>query len=357
MSRRKARPAPRFIRQIFSRVIEDHYHKWLDHRIPPATHITLDQKRIFILPTKGGYTWLAVATLIFMLAANYSNSLAFGLSFFMVSLFMLSILHTWRNLAGITLVSKSAESGYAGELIPIKLQLQSDSRKRQSIRLGWPDNEWINCSFKHHQDYTLLVKAKTRGWFQPGRMRVESVYPLGFCRAWSWVQLEMHTLIYPHPDFSYPVPCSLGSGNEAGVQTRSGQDDFAGFRRYQTSDLSGHVDWKGYARTSELNTKLFEEPAGHQVRLSLQHNPGSGLEGKLSILAAWCLQCESSNRPYSLSLPGTELAAGIGHGHLTECLEALALFGIDSEDVSGRDNILDSSNAPDNKKSGDLHAR
>ncbi len=320
------------IKKVFNQRIKPYFINWLDRRIPPAAQVTLDQKRIFILPTKGGYIWLSVAALIFILAANYTNSLAFGLSFFMISLFMLSILHTWRNLAGITLVSKSAESGHVEELIAVRLQLQSSDRERQAVRLGWPDNEQVTYSFESNQDCTLLVKAKARGWFQPGRMRVESVYPLGFCRAWSWVQLEMHALIYPKPDFSQPVPNSKGGGDEAGIQTQSGQDDFAGFRRYKASDLSGHVDWKGYARTSELNTKLFEEPVGQQIRLSLQQAQGGGLEEKLSTLAGWCLQCESSNKPYSLSLPGVEVAANVGQQHLKECLEVLALF------TSGRDN-------------------
>lgn len=315
--------------------IRQRYHQWLDRRIPPAPRVTLDQQRIFILPTIGGYIWLSVAVLIFILAANYANSLAFGLSFFMVSLFMLSILHTWKNLAGMTLVSKSADSGHAGDLISVHLQLQPGGRGRQSVRLGWPENEQVTYSFETNQDFTLQVKAISRGWFRPGRMKVESVYPLGFCRAWSWVQLEMHTLIYPRADFSHPVPSLLGVGEEPGRQTRSGQDDFAGFRRYKETDLSGHVDWKGYARTSELNTKLFEEPLGHQVKLCLQHNPGVSLEDKLSVLAGWCLECEASNRPYSLSVPGTELAANIGHKHSKECLETLALFASGSDRAPG----------------------
>ncbi|KEQ12141.1 hypothetical protein GZ78_26260 [Endozoicomonas numazuensis] len=315
--------------------IKRRYLKWLDRRIPPASHITLDQKQIFILPTKGGYIWLAVVALIFILAANYANSLAFGLSFFMISLFMLSILHTWRNLAGITLVSKSAESRHAGELIPIKLLLQSSGRSRHAVKLGWPDNEQVAYSFIKNQDSTLLVQANVRGWFQPGRMRVESVYPLGFCRAWSWVQFDSQALIYPKPDFSHPLPSSRGAGDETGVQTQSGQDDFAGFRRYKTSDLSGHVDWKGYARTNELNTKLFEEPIGSQIKLSLQLAPGGGLEEKLSVLTGWCLQCESTNKPYCLSLPDKEVAANIGRQHLKECLEALALFSYGKKESGG----------------------
>ncbi|WP_172806900.1 DUF58 domain-containing protein [Endozoicomonas arenosclerae] len=305
------------------------FNQWLDRRIPPSAHITLDQKRIFILPTIGGYIWLAVALLIFILAANYANSLAFGLAFFMISLFMLSILHTWRNLAGVTLISRSAESGHAGESIAVKLQLQAGEKSRQAVQLGWPENEQVCLSFDKNQDCNLKVLARTRGWLQPGRMRVESVYPLGFCRAWSWVLLEMNTLIYPRPDHSHPLPDKLGGEDNEGRQARSGHDDFAGFRRYKESDLAGHVDWKGFARTNELNTKLFEEPVGNQVSLSFVQTPGVDIEEKLSVLTGWCLSCESDQRPYSLILPGLEIPTGIGSQHLQRCLEALALYALE----------------------------
>ncbi|HET8704686.1 MAG TPA: hypothetical protein VFM46_00180, partial [Pseudomonadales bacterium] len=75
--------------------------KWLDHRIPPTRHIQLTQKRIFILPTKQGGFFAFMVFLLFLGGTNYQNSLLLAMSFLMGSLFILAILHTYRNLSGV----------------------------------------------------------------------------------------------------------------------------------------------------------------------------------------------------------------------------------------------------------------
>ena len=107
-----------------------------------------------------------------------------------------------------------------------------------------------------------------------------------------------------------------------------GHDDFAGFKRHQETDLPTHVDWKGYARSGEMNTKVFESPMGDDVILSLAGAPGQNLEEKLSVLTGWCLVCERNRQPYGFAIPGTDLTPALGTGHLEKCLEALALFDI-----------------------------
>jgi uncharacterized protein (DUF58 family) len=136
----------------------------------------------------------------------------------------------------------------------------------------------------------------------------------------------MNSLVYPAPDFHFPIPVLTGEGEEIGAISVVGQEEFAGFKRYKETDAAGHVDWKGYARTGELNTKLFEEPVGSQITLSLAQATGNSLEEKLSVLTGWCLQCEQSHQPFGLSLPGNELSADIGRQHVKHCLEILSLY-------------------------------
>ncbi|MGI9277125.1 MAG: DUF58 domain-containing protein [Endozoicomonas sp.] len=304
------------------------FRRWLDNRIPSAPRVTLDQRRIFIMPTRPGYAWLFLALIVFLLAVNYRNSLAFGLSFFMISLFMLSILHTWRNLAGLTLVAREAEQGHAGQNLHITLELKAGVRPRRVVSLGWPDHETVIVSFNRNREQELLVRPEQRGWLSPGRLKVESIYPLGLCRTWSWVALDVKALVYPRPDFSSPLPSATGGGEETMASSAAGHDDFAGFKRHQDTDLPTHVDWKGYARSGEMNTKVFESPVGDEVILKLADTPGQNLEEKLSVLTGWCLVCERNRQPYGFVIPGTDLAPALGTQHLEKCLEALALFDL-----------------------------
>ncbi|MET4694138.1 DUF58 domain-containing protein [Endozoicomonas lisbonensis] len=301
--------------------------------IAPARQVTLNQRRIYILPGIAGILWLLVAFLLFLMAVNYANSLAFAMSFFMVSLFMLAILHTWRNLAGLTIRSLGGDPAHVGQPVRVKLEIDGHNRERIAIKVGWPDHENLNVDTLDSTQIDLRITGQKRGWLSPGLLRIESLYPLGLCKTWSWLSLETGVLVYPAIDDRLPLPLSQ---NANGTQTGAimlGQEEFAGVRRYQAGDSSGHVDWKGFARRHELNTKIFDQPVGLDCMLSLNDTPGHELEDKLPVLTAWCLRCERQKRPYGLSLPGVSISPGMGQRHLSECLQSLALFQVKSFQV------------------------
>ncbi len=307
------------------------YQRWLEKRIPSARRVTLDQRRIFIVPTRAGFLWLGIAVLIFLLAANYQNSLAFGLTFFMVSLFMLSIYHTWRNLAGMTLIARNSEQIHAGQKSRVSLELQPEGKERVAISVGWPNEETATTSFLSSTQLTLECRALKRGHFQPGRFKVESVYPLGLCRTWSWVRLDFHSLVYPAVDSSRKLPQASGKGDQLGYATTAGQENFAGVRRFHSSDALTHIDWKGYARTGEMNTKLFQDSVGSDIWLSLDLTGVTGLEQQLSVVTGWCLLCTHQKTPFGLDLPGQRIEPALSQAHLEKCLAILATYGLVDE--------------------------
>lgn len=91
------------------------FRRWLDKRMPPANAMTLHQKNIFILPTREGLLFAILIVFMVMAGINYQNSLAYGLVFLLASLFMVSIFHTYRNLAGLTLLAGTSKPAFAGE--------------------------------------------------------------------------------------------------------------------------------------------------------------------------------------------------------------------------------------------------
>ena len=77
--------------------------RWLKRRIPPSSSVLLDQRRIFIIPSRTGAAFGGAVLLMLLAGINYQNSLAYGLTFFLLAVFVVAILHTYRNLAGLTL--------------------------------------------------------------------------------------------------------------------------------------------------------------------------------------------------------------------------------------------------------------
>ena len=154
-----------WLSSCFQQRFQQRFQQWADQRTPRANRVKLNQRRIYIVPTGSGFFWLAMVLVIFLVGVNYSNSLAYGLCFFMLSLFLLSILHTWRNLAGITLVAKGAEAGHAGELIPVSIACLNERRPRYSIAIGWPETESVLVSFdssrpKTHQPIIIGLDVR-----------------------------------------------------------------------------------------------------------------------------------------------------------------------------------------------------
>ena len=116
-------------------------------------------------------------------------------------------------------------------------------------------------------------------------MTVETRYPLGLFRAWSYVQPDARALVYPRPDDSslpLPTACRIAATpRTAGV----GSDDFAGLRPYQPSDSPRHVAWKSAARDGQLLTKVFAGRGASELWFDLGALPAAlGVEARLSRL-------------------------------------------------------------------------
>ena len=206
--------------------------RWLLRRIPPASSVRLNQRRIFIMPTAVGLTFMAALLLMLLTAINYQNSLAYGLTFLLGSLYLVTILHTWRNLAGLVLQAGGTTAAFVGEQALLRVRLESQGRAYQAVALGWPASglRLVDIPAGGTVEVELSLPTRRRGWLRPGRVRVESRFPLGLLVAWSWIDLELAALVYPQPSAAErPQGGSAPETEDEGVLTRgSGVDDYQG---------------------------------------------------------------------------------------------------------------------------------
>ena len=160
-----------------------------------------------------------------------------------------------------------------------------------------------------------------------GRLLLETRYPLGLFRAWSYVEPEARCLVYPKPDHARLPPASAHGASGGQRLQAAGNDDFSGLRMYQPSDSPRHVAWKAAARTDDMLTKQFSGEAAAELWLDWERLPPAlGLEQRLSRLAGWVLAAERGGARYGLRLPGVEIAPARGDSHAAACLQALALY-------------------------------
>jgi uncharacterized protein (DUF58 family) len=298
---------------------------------PEPGTVVLSQKRVYILPTRHGWTFAAALLLMLIGSINYALSLGFILTFLLAGMGVVSILHAYRNLAQLAVAPGRIDPAYAGGEAVFRLDLANPGDFARWAIGATRGTATARCDVpaRGHGTLSLAIPAPRRGWLPLGRVTLETRYPLGLLRAWSYVQPDMRALVYPRPDEA-PLPSltevpDTGEARSAGA----GSDDFAGLRGHNPSDSPRHIAWKSVARGSTLLTKTFHGRAALELWLDYDALPPElDVEQRLSRLTRWVLEAEQAGVAYGLRLGDTELGPALGDAHRDACLKALALHGL-----------------------------
>ncbi|MBP0049508.1 DUF58 domain-containing protein [Marinobacterium sp. AK62] len=304
--------------------------RWSLSRQSPETSIRLTQKRIYILPTASGTLFLVLLMLLLLMAINYENNLIYALTFLLGSLFLVTILHTYHNLAGIQLTAVRGNHCHAGETAYFQLRLDQQG-VRDRIRLLLPGGSPVTVDLVEPIHWLELgCPALERGWLKPSWVRLETLYPLGLFRAWTWARLEMKALVYPAP-LDSPLPEQSESTWEGIEQNegRDGTEDFTGLERFRPGMSPRQIDWKSLARGRGLYAKQFTDYSSPDLWLDLHSMGGEPLERRLSRITGWVEQLSKEDRRYGLRLGATVLEPDRGEQHRYRVLKALALYGLE----------------------------
>ena len=313
------------------RIFRLRFQKWVTRRIPPSRSVTLDQKRLFIFPSRAGFFFGLCLFVMLIAAINYQNNMSFALTFLLATLFIIAVLHTFANLSGLRVHAVAAQAAFPGHQAEFEILVErTKPRDHFALFIKWPESTGaiVNLLEENSERVSLHTAVGKRGWYNPGRLMVESTYPLGLLRCWTWIDLDLHALVYPQP-----IPCAPLSGLATDKPDGSavavvGNDDFYGFRNYKPGDSLRQVHWKGLAKGQSLQSKQYGAYADSSIWLDWDAFPGQGMELRLSYLCYWVLQYESQNIEYGLRLPGTVIAPAVGGKHREKVLKALALHGL-----------------------------
>lgn len=299
--------------------------------------IVLGQRRIFILPTATGYLFAVVLVVMLLGAINYTLSLGHALVFLLAGLGLVAMVHTFRNLLGLSISPGRAEPVHAGEIARFPLHLgntRSDARRALGFSFDANAEVFADVAAMGETRIEVPCQAIQRGRLDPGRLTLASRYPLGFFRAWSYPFPLFTCLVYPRILMrSLPPPTAVDDAGEA--RGDAGHEDFAGLRAHTPSDPPRHVAWKSVARSVDawpLLVKHFAGGGGEELWLDWVLLAGEADdETRLSVLTGWVLAAEQAQLAYGLALPGLRLPPATGAAHRDRCLEALALFGNDPD--------------------------
>jgi len=295
-----------------------------------ADTITLNQKRIYILPSRSGLILAVVLFAMLLGAINYNNSLAYALTFLLISVTTVSILHTWRNLYKLQINIGECPPVHKGAMIQVPIAVNNpDTYQHLAIKLAWPGQEPTHIDLKPKEQHwvQLTTPAIQRGYQTIGKLVIYSRYPLGLFQAWGNLYFDARCLVYPTPSENKQLPPVNSYNNADSGENKEGSDDFTGQRKYQNGDSMRHVNWKALAKGHRLLTKQFGGESPNELVLSWHQTDKTEVEKRLSQLTRWILEAHQIGLHFGLELPHLQLPVDHGDPHLHRCLKALALYG------------------------------
>jgi uncharacterized protein (DUF58 family) len=300
--------------------------------------VYLYQRRVFIVPSTAGLSFVLLLLVLFIGSINYSLSLGFGLTFLLGGCALIDMQMTFRNLAHLSLLSGRTRAVFAGEEAQFELMVINRRKNdRYALRLGFVGKDLpaleqaIDVPSNTTRVVTLAVRARERGWLHVPRVWLHTKFPLGLFFCWAYWSPDANALVYPRPeDDAPPLPATgllIGDGQGA-----AGNEDFAGVRAYQAGDSLKQLAWRQIARLSPdvgaaLVTKHFEGGAASELCIDYTQLPsGMDCEARLSRMTRWVLEAETRGLAYAMRIGNTRFPAALGPAHQEACLRALALY-------------------------------
>ncbi len=304
---------------------------WVESHSPPSPDsILLHNRRLYILPTGFGYLFAVMLLFLFLAAINYQNSMAFVLTFMLVSLGILSLWQTHRNLLGITIKLQTPRPIFFGEDCLLKFEVSHPNNSRRfAIGIQYANQipVYLTLEPEAKVEAVLKIPGLRRGQFRPSGITVFTRYPTGLFHAWGWLKFDLPILIYAKPRPGARLQQSLVEQYDGQTATSTIEgDDFAGLREHRAGESLRHISWKAFAQGKGLLTKTFQGNARPSLWIDWFQIHDGSIEDKLGIMTALVLSAENEDQKYGLRLPGTIIEQDFGNAHKHTCLHALAVY-------------------------------
>ena len=281
---------------------------------------SVSMRKVFVLPRRHGLM-VGFSTLgVFAIAIRIQNNMLLLIAVALFILFLLSLVWAGRNLAGIQLGVQKDQRLIAGEAQRVMVTLKAERPKHFVVAVI--GKERYRLDFKNLvTSVAVPVKINERGKMRIPPILIESDFPFGLARCWSWLS--------PGSILVAPSPLNA-SGVEAKAISRTGtteEDEEAlgadSLAEWVNGTPQTRIHWKRFAATGRLLIKTGDHVAGDKMVIDYTKLKGLGHERALSLMCGAVLSAESQQTPFVMLLPGLEVKSPAGQSG--EALDALAL--------------------------------
>lgn len=318
-------------------------HAFFMSRTPRADNVSLGLKNVYVFFSRQGLLFGALLIITFIMGVNYANNLVLGLFFYLFGIWLIGVFYTFVQVSSLQIRFVEASLAQADSLAWVTLEVVTRSGKPSRQLMMWFDGVPSltgadKAEFDQHGVATLKsldkptlvrlpVYADKRGRMSLPRLTIQSVYPLGVLRAWSYVYFDSPVFVYPKPvafDWQNDKKAIADDGEQMNVASTAGQNDFDRLDDYVKGESLARVSWAHVARGAGMLTKRFADPVGRQWCLDYADMPSLNHEQKLSELAFAVLELKNSQLAFRLNLPSSDGELGVGEEFIKQSLLRLA---------------------------------
>ncbi|MEO6079930.1 MAG: DUF58 domain-containing protein [Steroidobacteraceae bacterium] len=290
-----------------------------------ALPLTLAARRIYILPTRAGWTFAILILVMFIAGMNYGNGLALLFTFWLTGFALVAMVQTQRNLAGTQLLSASAVPAFAGDKVAVSIVVSTRGAVADlTLSTDGDTTPGTPATDPAADAVYLRIAARRRGPWRAPTLQLTSTAPFGLFRTWTWLTLDIATLVYPRLAGDRAVPESPGDAGGTAAMANN-QDELAWLRDFRDGDSPRQVAWKAYARGAPLLVREYRGHATAKHDFDFAALRDLDVEARLSQLTRWCVDTAARGEHWTLRLPAAAPLTGAGAEHLERCLQRLAL--------------------------------
>jgi uncharacterized protein (DUF58 family) len=322
------------------------FQQWFETRLPLTDSMLLNQRNVYILPTKAG--WMMVVTLLVLLIAsiNYQLNLGYLLTFLIGGSVLVGMHIGHANLRKIAINIIVPQAYFTPAIVNFEVVLNNtDNTSKHGIGMSVLNKDglahwtWADVPALSNSTVQIANQPMPRGKHRLPTLTAETRFPMGTFRVWTVMRPMMHVWVYPAIEPNAPaLPAGEPLSGDAKHALTKATGEFDGIRAYRRGDPMKHIVWKKVAKTwasmdaedpspsVNLISRDTQHVAAQELWLDFSRTGCSDKEASLSRLCAWLLQAEELGLVYGLRLPSSEITPACGEAHQQQCLQALALY-------------------------------
>lgn len=275
--------------------------------------ITIQHKgRVYIVPTIIGLSYSLVILALLLLASTYNNIYLFLFTTSLVTLGIMSLFITNSNLQNIDckvpnelVVQEGSSSGFN---IKLRSKVKFD---QYALKISlYSDNETIitddftDIYQGKETIYTINFKSNLPEQISIHMIRLETCFPLGLFRSWTYFPCDLKIYVYPMPEGNSNAFLSQTNHQHSTIgKTHSpslGPNDFRSLRPYQRGDRFQQIDWKGVAKGKGMMVKEWEGESHDSRCIKIPSGDHTNLLTRLRLTSKTIHQFEAAKIPYHL---------------------------------------------------------